>query len=248
MAFKFISSACRLAVGGLRLPSGLLRGRNSNRWTLVSVDVFETLLVRSTDDEAVWREGASRTVEAARKSGLVVHTEPHALRLAVERRLSREAIASGRDPEFSHRQVLEEMLRELGAGEWRFNLAADLANWEMEREGATTGPVTNTAAWVRNWANSGMRVVAVSDTRYTAQELATLLARHGISGLATIYTSADHGASKFSGKLFDLVAKLESADPQKILHIGDSMTTDWLAAAQRGLAIRPVQILSRPRS
>ena len=48
-AFKFVSSACRLAVGGLRLPSGLLRGRDSNRWTVVSVDVFKTLIVRCVE-------------------------------------------------------------------------------------------------------------------------------------------------------------------------------------------------------
>ena len=53
--------------------------------------------------------------------------------------------------------------------------------------------------------------------------------------------SADEGASKFSGRLFDVVAKRESVDLRRVLHIGDDLYTDALSASQRGLAVRRVR-------
>ena len=246
--YKSFCSGCRLAVGGAWLPYALLRGRDVSNWDLITVDVFATLLTRTGDDDAAWREGAVHAVEVARLRGVSRQHDPLALRRAVERRLSHTLSMKGQDPEFTHQHALEQMLREVGAGDWASAEAKDLAAWELEREIIHTRSAMTMATCVKRWADAGKRVVAVSDTRYDARELALMFSRHGIVGISAIYASADHGASKFSGKLFDLVAKLESADPQKILHIGDSMTADWLAAAQRGLAIRPVQILSRQRS
>ncbi len=67
------------------------------------------------------------------------------------------------------------MLRELGAGDWAHAASRELAAWELEREVAYTRPIAKMAEYVRLWAESGKRVVAVSDTRYTAPELAILL-------------------------------------------------------------------------
>jgi len=246
--YRSLRSGYRLAVGGVWLPSALLRGRDVSNWKLITVDVFATLLSRFSDDEAAWREGALKVVEVARAHNLSVQREPFALRRAVERRLSETLLMTGHDPEFSHQQVLEHMLRELGAGDWANAEAKELAGWELEREIAHTRPVTTMAECVRLWAEAGKRVVAVSDTRYTAQELAVLLSRHDIVGLRAIYASADHGASKFSGKLFDVVAKSEGAKLQCVLHIGDDLYADALSAAERGLAVRRVQRPAKPQS
>jgi FMN phosphatase YigB (HAD superfamily) len=240
-SYRTLRSGCRLAVGAVGLPAALIRGRGGNNWQLITVDVFATLISRSTDDDAAWREGALHAVEVARTRGLSVQREPLVLRRAVERRLSEELLESGQDPEFSNQQVLEQMLRELGAGDWAIAEAKGLAAWELEREIVYTRPVTARAACIRLWADAGKRVVAVSDTRYTAQDLAALLSRHDIRGIAAIYASADYGVSKFSGRLFDVVAKRESADLRRVLHIGDDLYADALSAAQRGLAVRRVR-------
>jgi len=237
---RSIRSGCRLSVGGLRLPSALLRGRGLT-WKLITVDIFATLLARSGDDDAAWREGAAHVAEIARSRGLVVEREPLALRRSIERRLSQELLMKGQDPEFSNQDTHEHMLRELGAGDWAGVAAQELAAWELQREIVHTRPVMSMAESVRLWAEANRRVVAVSDTRYTAKELAVLLSRHDILGLAAIYASADYGASKFSGKLFDIVAKSENVDQQHILHIGDDLCADALSAAERGLAVRRVQ-------
>jgi FMN phosphatase YigB (HAD superfamily) len=246
--YRSVRSGCRLAVGGVRLPFALLRSGDVKHWKLITVDVFATLLSRSGDDEAAWREGTWHAIEVARARGLTVQREPLALRRAVERQLSQTLLMNGQDPEFSNRQAFEQMLREAGAGEWASEEAKELAAWELEREIAYTSPITAMTACVRLWADAGKRVVAVSDTRYTAQEITTLLSRHNIVGIAAIYASADYGASKFSGKLFDVVAKREGAELRRVLHIGDNLYTDALSAAQRGLAVRRVRYPDKPLS
>lgn len=245
---RSIRNAFRLATGGVWLPSAMLRGRNAGDMELISVDVFATLIARLSDDEAAWRDGTLRVIELARERGLPLEREPLALRRAVERELSESLVMAGKDPEFTHQRAIEEMLRELGAGDWASAEARGLAAWELEREIAYTGPIAAMAARVRHWADAGKRVVAVSDTRYSEQELAILLSRHGVSGLAAIYSSADHCVSKFSGKLFDLIALREGVEPRRTLHVGDDLSADALAAAQRGLAVRRVNRPATPQS
>ncbi len=246
--YQSIRSGCRLAVGCVWLPSALLRGRDVRNWKLITVDVFATLLRRYSDDEAAWREGALHAVEMARAHNLSVKRNPLELRQAVEHRLSQNLLSTGHSPEFSNQKVLERMLIELGAGDWAKAEAKELAAWELEREIAYTRPLTTMADCVRHWAEAGKRVVAVSDTRYTTQELAVLLSRHNIVGLGAIYSSADHGASKFSGKLFEVVAKSEGVKVSRVLHIGDDLYADVLSAAERGLAVRPVLRPAKPQS
>jgi FMN phosphatase YigB (HAD superfamily) len=242
-------SGLRLGIGGLCLPLALNRGRGNGDWKLISVDVFGTLLARRGDDDAAWRESALHAAEVARRLGISTGTEAVSLRLKVECRLSRMRTSAGKDPEFCHQQVFEEMLRDWGAGQRAATEEAfALANWELEHEIAFTRPVETIKAQVQEWAAAGRRVVAVSDTRYTARELEVLLSSHGVTGLSAIYASADEGVSKFSGKLFDVVAKREHVEKQRMLHVGDDLYADVLSASQRGLAVRRVRRPPRPES
>lgn len=248
LTLRSLGTGWRLGIGGVLLPSALGRGRASAEWDLISVDVFGTLVARRGDEHAAWHEGILHAAEVARSRGLSPGTDPAATRRAAERRLSATQIASGRDPEFSHQQLLEEVLRAWGAGPWASEVAAELAAWELQREIHFTYPLSEVPSLVRQWAAAGIRVVAISDTRYTARELTALLSIHAIEGMSAIYSSADEGASKFSGKLFARVAEREGVVPQRILHIGDDLYADTLSAAQRGLSIRRVQRPKEPES
>jgi len=235
-----IRSGWRLACGVLRLPAALHRGR-SGREKLISVDIFATLIARSVEDDAAWRAGALECNAVARQHGLKATRDPVGLRIAVERQLSIERAAAGLDPEFTHERVFAEMLRGLGAGEWAAGEAKRIAEWQLRREIAWTYRVPSVADWAEQQARSGKRVVAVSDTRYTGEQLAVLLSSKGITAPAAIYSSADRGFSKFSGRLFDRVAELERVAPREILHVGDDILTDALAPAQRGLGVRRIR-------
>jgi len=123
-----VRSGWRLGIGGVLLPFALNRGCTTNECDLISVDIFGTLLARMGDDDAAWTEGALHAAEVARTHGLPTEAEPVMLRRTVESRLSRVRLTAGKDPEFCHQQVLEEMLLEWGAGRWASEKTAALAN------------------------------------------------------------------------------------------------------------------------
>jgi FMN phosphatase YigB (HAD superfamily) len=235
-----IQSALRLAIGVLRLPFAT-RTKHGKTQRLISIDIFATLIRRCCDDGAAWRDGAFRVAETARQIGLRGEVDPIRIRREIEFHISTEMIASGNDPEFSHTRVIEEMLRHWGAEGYAAQSAIEIARWEFEREIAYTTPVPEIVRLVSDWAAQGKRVVAVSDTRYTGQELNELLTHHSIAGIAAIYSSADFGRSKFSGRLFDEVAKAEATPLNEILHIGDDVLADVLSPAQKGLSVRRVR-------
>ena len=83
---------------------------------------------------------------------------------------------------------------------------------------------------------AGMRVIAVSDSWYSAQELQELLARHQVEGIERVYSSSDLGASKFTGRLFARVFQEERIEPHALLHLGDSRLADDYSARAAGAA------------
>jgi predicted HAD superfamily hydrolase len=82
---------------------------------------------------------------------------------------------------------------------------------------------------------SGRRVIAVSDTYFSAKQLSELiLAKSGLK-LDCIYSSADHRATKRSGALFDLVIQNECVSANQIIHVGDDFEADYISARTRGV-------------
>jgi hypothetical protein len=63
-----------------------------------------------------------------------------------------------------------------------------------------------------------------------------LLKANGIE-VETIYTSSDHAATKFSGRLFELVARSEGVKLGEIDHRGDSWLADVLSPAALGVRV-----------
>jgi hypothetical protein len=133
------------------------------------------------------------------------------------------------------------MFSESGAADWAREAGLEVARWELEQEMAYTRPIDQMVRRVAEWARQGKRVVAISDSRYTSEELAYLLDQHQISGIRKVYSSADYGKSKFSGRLFDEVVRAESAAPREILHIGDDFLADVVSPSQRGLVVGKVK-------
>lgn len=240
LLLRSLRSGWRLFKGALRLPIALWRGHRIQP-LIVFVDVFGTLLARAGDDDGAWRDATWRAADVARAAGHVVPADPLLSRLEIEGRLIDRLKSAGQDPEFSNEPVFCEMLESWGAGKWASNVSADLAHWQLDREICYTRPLQEIAQWVKECVSSGIPVVAVSDTRYTGDELSKLLSKHGISGLKTIYASSEYAASKFSGRLFDIVMRKENVTCGHLLHVGDNLVTDALAPAQRGVAVRRVR-------
>lgn len=237
-------TAFRLAQGATRFVCQ----KADDNPRILSVDIFATILSRSADDDAAWRAGTLSVWQVIHRKGLAIprHLDLIKLRRDVEAKLSAELINAGKDPEFSHHKSFEALLVSIGAGSWAASEATSLAAIELAYEAALTRPVQNVVAWIAEEAAKGRRVIAVSDTRYRAEEIRTLLQRHNVSGISKVYASADYQASKFHGKLFDVVLREEDVEAKGVLHCGDNLLSDCLAAAQRGCHVRKMPRLVQP--
>jgi FMN phosphatase YigB (HAD superfamily) len=167
------------------------------------------------------------------------------LRREIEANMTADAFAMGRDPEFSHHQVLTDMLQRLGV-ERAPQIATEIARWETQREAALTVPIASMVEFIDAKLKDGYRVVATSDTRYSADDLSYIFEHHQLPTFSAIYASADYGAGKFSGRLFDIVARQEGVPLHAIHHIGDTLTADILSPAQRGVSTQRVRRPPRP--
>lgn len=84
----------------------------------------------------------------------------------------------------------------------------------------------------------GLKVVIVSDTYFSVQQLKTLLAlklpNETLDAIDAIFCSCEYGRSKVNGLFQDVSARL-GIDPSKILHIGDNPLSDVSGANKYGV-------------
>jgi FMN phosphatase YigB (HAD superfamily) len=231
---KKVQSIVRLAAGAARAAFQ----RDHQHPELISVDVFGTILARKADDNAAWRAASAAVSPVLLKHGIVTARPLEELRAEVEARLSADLLKQDQCPEFSNELSFATLLHHLGGGDWADEEAKELAELEVEYEARATRPITSMVTWIAEQASAGRRIVAITDTRYSAEAVAYLLQRHNVQGIAKIYSSADRGVNKYSGKLFDVVVQEERVDPRKILHCGDNLLADYFPPAQRRIVVR----------
>jgi predicted HAD superfamily hydrolase len=112
-----------------------------------------------------------------------------------------------------------------------------LIEHELQAERDVLRPNVGVCRVVDMLAAAGKRVIATSDTYFSGEELASLLAHCGIK-VDAIYTSADHkdvNAGKFNCLLFRRVAQDEGLLPGEILHLGNDRRSDYENALMAGL-------------
>jgi FMN phosphatase YigB (HAD superfamily) len=213
---------------------------------LVSVDVFDTVLLRGRESER-------------RRFGWIAKATAKALEGAGHRRKTAHVLAARLDAQtaaYGAMRVTGDLgdvkladihrlqLLALGLPE---NLAPRLREAELAVDGASLRPQSALVRRLEALRAEGGRVVAISDTYYTQQDLLRLLRAHGAErAFDAVYASADHGATKKSGRLFAIVAHAEGVEPQAIVHLGDDRIADLVMAASSGLSAkwspRPLRI------
>ncbi|MBP5343786.1 MAG: glycosyltransferase [Alphaproteobacteria bacterium] len=70
------------------------------------------------------------------------------------------------------------------------------------------------------------RVIITTDMYIPQKVLRSILKSNGVTGFNCIYCSADERKAKFNGELFKYVIKQEKVKPSQILHIGDNENGD----------------------
>jgi HAD superfamily hydrolase (TIGR01549 family) len=199
--------------------------------SVVSLDVFDTLLLRMTRPSAV-AEGAAHRLSGELRERFgwsptvaqIIEDRLDFVRASQSRRFGEESEWSVPDwlASLSERWDLDsETVRRVGIAaeidaERHYNRLADQACKVVDAIKAT-----------------GRRVVAVSDTSLTTTMLERLLTRFGL-GFDAIFSSASLGLSKRKGGIFRAVEQDLGVAPRSILHVGDHWKADLIRPAGAG--------------
>ncbi|MGE5514961.1 MAG: HAD-IA family hydrolase [Bacteroidota bacterium] len=201
---------------------------------LVSVDVFDTLLLRSTRPEFTRFADVAKLQDMALGAASPGRDRLLASRLATTRR-AYQAVRAGTSEqgEVNFSSILGEMCEELGLAP---ACAAVLEQVEEAYEITMLSPNRRLGTALARLAATGLPVVATSDTPLSAVVVGTLLRRfHPHLALTRIYASSDVGCTKRDGGLYDHVCRHENVSPEHVLHVGDHPWSDCHMAQQRGL-------------
>ncbi len=86
----------------------------------------------------------------------------------------------------------------------------------------------------------GKRIIAVSDMYLPQYVIEHILVKCGYD-LHSVYVSCEYGASKRNGKLFEIVLEKENLQAHEVLHIGDSLYSDFYGAKKCGIAAYKIE-------
>ena len=212
--------------------ASLLHGKDAGRCRVLSLDVFDTALlrlVRRPVDAFLFLEAPVR-----RRLGLPTLPVSHV-------RISAERIARGRQAALAgHEEVT---LAEI------YDVFCELANvdpdthrialmqLELETEQRLLYGNPPVLAAARSAARSGVRVVYASDMYLPCAFILDRLRQHGfpVEESTALFLSADRGASKHVGDLYDQMLNELGCAPGEIVHVGDNRHSDDQQARSRGL-------------
>jgi beta-phosphoglucomutase-like phosphatase (HAD superfamily) len=207
-------------------------------YDIVSTDLFDTVLMRdlSTED--------SRLDEAARGAALKLHLDPismSALRRSFHS-IAYKAVAAERPlGDASLEMICQTVATAMGGGA---TIAAALRQAEVETDIQHLSANRSLLAIYEKLARLGKRVIATTDTYYTADDIRKILAEViGQHPIEQVYASCDIGLTKHAGALFAEVAHREGVSPTRILHFGDDPNADVKQARAAGC-----QVVHLPRS
>lgn len=228
-----------------RLSEAIDQVVNDHSIRLISVDVFDTLLLRGTRPELA-RFGDVARAQAAALAARGVRVDADALyaaRLVAARTAYRVIATVEGEREGRLQMILEMVCAALGLDP---ALASVLAEVEFDCElGCLVGNAELAATLTRHRA-AGRRVVFASDMYLPADLIARLI--RGLLPELELdggYSSADIGMTKRGGGLFRVLMEQERVPAEAILHMGDSETAD--VATPRSMGIHVLHT-PRPRS
>jgi len=199
--------------------------------SVLSLDVFDTLVWRTVP------EPVDAFVLLGRRLSDLGHLDAH-VAPDVFARLRKTAEVRARDrvaPAASTREVSLEDIYDQIPSHLVGGLSADeLAAIEVDLEREICFPDLDVLHLAQLAQSSGVsRVVLVSDTYYSAQQVRRLLERDVFEGLDVhdVFTSSDHKRSKASGLYRTVLGDLGVA-PEQVLHVGDHPESDVASAAK----------------
>jgi FMN phosphatase YigB (HAD superfamily) len=194
--------------------------------TLISTDVFDTLLLRGRRSER------SRIVMAETwfcrvlsRNGFTMRPDDLVRARLYAQKFAYRALNVGEvGGEVELREVIRRQLNIVGLPDAFVDerLAIELT---IEKQSLSANG--HLAMVLREQRQAGIRVVAISDTGLPADRLEELINYfHGPGLIDKVYSSADLRATKRHGGLFRAVLEAENVLPRQMVHIGDDQHAD----------------------
>lgn len=204
---------------------------DADRYSLVSTDLFDTVLLRDHSTESARLAEVGRRVSARLEVDRDVVTR---LRWHLHANAYRAVALTRPHGEARLADICATMATMLGLD----SSAAELLH--HTEVGVDIDHLRSNRPLVvllGRAARRGARVVAVSDTYYDRGDLVRMLDRVvGHHPLAAVYSSADLGLTKHAGGIFAEVARREGVAAADIVHVGDSRSADVARAESAGWA------------
>ncbi|MBI2571345.1 MAG: HAD family hydrolase [Candidatus Schekmanbacteria bacterium] len=219
------SGVAAVARFGSRLPRSV---------RVISFDIFDTVLIRHVEPPAAVKRRVAEVVTAA-VGGAAKGAEQAARRDVLERSLRELAKNAGRDPEFRLDELAYVWARQLVTAGHR-PVEELIQRTELSLELAVCAVRPGIRSVIERLRERGKTIIATSDMYLGEALLRAIFRDKGIEHLFDhFYVSGDHGAGKYSGRLFwRIVADLGVA-PSEIAHVGDNPEADARAPARLGI-------------
>ena len=190
--------------------------------TVVSFDIFDTLLFRKTNTPETIFDlvGKHFGIHGFRK-----------LRMDEQNEASTRAYAAYGYPHADMDQIYAVLAEHTEIPvDWN-----EVKEFEIQLERDALVANTELLEFFHYAKNAGKRVIIVSDMYLTADILGQILHDRGFGGYDYLYCSADEHKAKFNRELFSYVAQRENVPFAEILHIGDKARDDGEFPASFGM-------------
>ena len=205
---------------------------------VVSVDVFDTLLLRTTKPEtARFLEIGKRQLRILHHHGALARLTGHdlfILRLMAARAAYRNAPDIDGIREANYESIASIMLSASGVRP-SDELIGKMLHEELHYESGVLVPNRMLVRILKDAKKAGKRVICISDMYLRADHIRSLIQLSGIDFIDTVYSSADFGYGKSSRRLFKKVLEIEGVNETQLSHCGDNAVSDFKAAVELGI-------------
>jgi len=205
---------------------------------VVSMDIFNTILLRQLSPEMVIKRSSQRFADIfSPYVQNVTWLSVYEYRRIIEERLKLLSNYNGYDPDCRFADIVDMLSQRFIIGSQETaQLKQKLFRAELEEESATLTPVPGIIPFLNKLRELDKIVVFLSDMYLSANDIFTLLKSLSLHKyFKTGFTSGDQLLTKKSGRLYQLLLKELKVSPNQVIHIGDHLISDYRTPKSLGI-------------
>ena len=204
----------------------------NDRYDTVSIDLFDTLLIRRIHDPDMVKPAVARFIAmeaCAQGVGDWKWEEVQRIRDTVEAEQRADTATRFEDHEACYPVFMHRALSIIFKDKMTPELLDRVTDYELLIENAMLVPRAPWVAWLQKLKDLGKRVIIVSDIYLPSSHLKRLVKTAGLlTHVDDVVSSADTFLAKASGRAYELLREKYGLDCSRWLHIGDNPISDGL--------------------